>query len=86
MAIRLYDLAGAEENRRFSPYCWRTKIALAHKGLDVTTIPWRFTDKAVIAPLGPERVPAIIDKGHAINDSWTIADYAVRASASLFIA
>lgn len=75
MAITLYDLAGADENRRFSPYCWRTKMALAHKGLDVTTIPWRFTDKGVIAPLGSERVPVIVDNGRAVNDSWTIANY-----------
>ena len=37
MAITLYDLAGADEHRRFSPYCWRTKMALAHKGLAFTT-------------------------------------------------
>jgi glutathione S-transferase len=75
MAITLYDLAGADENRRFSPYCWRTKMALAHKGLDIATIPWRFTDKTVIAPLGSERVPVIIDNGRPVNDSWTIANY-----------
>ncbi len=23
--LDLYDLAGAEEDRRFSPYCWRTR-------------------------------------------------------------
>ena len=45
MAIELYDLAGAEPDRRFSPYCWRTRMALAHKGLEVETIPWRFTEK-----------------------------------------
>ncbi len=33
MAITMYDLAGADPNRRFSPFCWRTKMALAHKGL-----------------------------------------------------
>ena len=31
--IRLWDLVGAEDDRAFSPYCWRTKLALAHKGL-----------------------------------------------------
>jgi hypothetical protein len=33
MAIKLYDLAGAETDRRFSPYCWRARMALVHKGL-----------------------------------------------------
>lgn len=48
MSLQLYDLAGAESERRFSPYCWRTKLALAHKCLAVETIPWRFTDKDMI--------------------------------------
>ena len=39
MAIALWDLAGADEARRFSPYCWRTKMALWHKGLAFETIP-----------------------------------------------
>ena len=45
MGLQLYDLAGAEPERRFSPYCWRTKLALMHKSLPFDTIPWRFTDK-----------------------------------------
>jgi glutathione S-transferase len=75
MAIKMYDLAGAEPNRRFSPYCWRIKLALKHKGLDFETIPWRFTEKAVIAPYQSERVPVIIDDGHYVADSWKIANY-----------
>ena len=34
MSIRLYDLAGAQDDRRFSPYCWRVKMALVHKVID----------------------------------------------------
>jgi len=75
MAIKLYDLAGAEPDRRFSPYCWRTKMALAHKGLDVETIPWRFTEKALLAPYNWERVPVLVDNGRGVVDSWTIANY-----------
>jgi glutathione S-transferase len=75
MAITMYDLAGAEPNRRFSPYCWRIKMSLKHKGLDFETIPWRFTEKAVIAPYKSERVPVIVDNGHAVADSWRIANY-----------
>ena len=51
MAIELYDLAGAEDDRRFSPYCWRIKLALAHKGLEFETIPWRFHEKSRLIPL-----------------------------------
>jgi glutathione S-transferase len=75
MAITLYDLAGADEHRRFSPYCWRTKMALAHKGLTFTTVPWRYADKSVIAAFGSDRVPVIVDNGHPVKDSWTIAKY-----------
>jgi glutathione S-transferase len=75
MARQLYDLAGAEPDRRFSPYCWRTKLALAHKGLEFDTIPWRFTDKEAIAFSGQGRVPVLVDGDQVVSDSWAIANY-----------
>jgi glutathione S-transferase len=75
MVIKLYDLAGAEAERRFSPYCWRIRMALAHKGLAVETIAWRFTDKDKIAFSGQGRVPVIVDGDAWVNDSWAIALY-----------
>ena len=75
MARRMYDLCGADPARRFSPYCWRTRLALAHKGLEVETIPWRFTDKAAIAAHGAEKVPVLLDGERVVTDSWTIAEY-----------
>jgi glutathione S-transferase len=72
---RLFDLAGADPNRRFSPYCWRVRMALAHKGLEVETVPWRFTDKAAIAFSGQGRVPVLVDGDNAVFDSWSIAQY-----------
>jgi glutathione S-transferase len=74
-AIRMYDLAGADSNRRFSPYCWRIRMALAHKDLAVETIPWRFTEKAAIAHSGQDRVPVIEDGDRVVSDSWAIANY-----------
>jgi glutathione S-transferase len=73
--MRLYDLAGADPNLRFSPYCWRAKFALAHKGLAVETIPWRFTEKEAIAFSGQDRVPVLVDGGKTVADSWAIACY-----------
>jgi glutathione S-transferase len=73
--LKLYDLAGAEADRRFSPYCWRIRMALAHKGLEVETIPWRFTEKETLAPTGQGRVPVLVDGERWVNDSWTIAGY-----------
>lgn len=72
MAIRLYDLAGADD-RRFSPYCWRVKLALAHKGLGFETVPWRFTEKDAIAFSGQELVPVLLDGDKTVADSWRIA-------------
>jgi glutathione S-transferase len=73
--LRMYDLAGAEPDCRFSPYCWRIRMALAHKGLEVETIPWRFTEKSVIARSGQGRVPVLVDGDRWVHDSWTIANY-----------
>ena len=75
MTIKLYDLAGAEDDRRFSPYCWRIKMALAHKGLEFETIPWRFTEKDAIAFSGQGTVPVLVDGSRTVYDSWDIALY-----------
>jgi glutathione S-transferase len=75
MAMTLYDLAGAEDDRRFSPYCWRAKMALKHKGLEFDTVPWRFTEKDAIAFSGQKLVPVLVDGGHMVHDSWNIAVY-----------
>jgi len=72
---KLYELVGTDDARPFSPYCWRTRLALAHKGLDAQTIPWRFTDKAAIAPHGSEKVPVLLDGDKAVVDSWVIANH-----------
>lgn len=72
MTITLYELVGRDD-RRFSPYCWRTRMALAHKGLDYETVPVRFTDKDLIAFSGQKRVPVIRDGDDVISDSWAIA-------------
>ena len=75
MTITLYELAGAEADRRFSPFCWRIRMALAHKGQPAEGLPWRFTEKETLAPTGQGRVPVIVDRGRWINDSWVIANY-----------
>jgi glutathione S-transferase len=75
MAITLYDLAGAEAERRFSPFCWRTKMALAHKGIEVETVPWRFTEKDKLPQPNGGRVPVIVDGGQVVHDSSAIADH-----------
>lgn len=75
MAITMYDLAGVEADRRFSPFCWRARMALAHKALEVETVPWRFTEKDKLPTPNDGRVPVIIDGGKVVHDSSAIADY-----------
>ena len=72
---KLYDLAAADPDIRFSPYCWRAKLALAHKGLTAETIPWRFTEKDVIAFSGSKLVPVLVDDEKVVSDSQAIAEY-----------
>jgi glutathione S-transferase len=75
VTIQLWDLAGAEDDRRFSANCWRIRLALLHKGLAFETIPWRFTEKDRIAFSGQGKVPVIVDGGRIVSDSWVIAQY-----------
>jgi glutathione S-transferase len=75
MTVILYDLAGAEDDRRFSPYCWRIRMALAHKGLEVLTRPWRFTEKDKLPQPNAGRVPVIVDGDRVVHDSAAIALY-----------
>ncbi|PXW57172.1 glutathione S-transferase family protein [Chelatococcus asaccharovorans] len=73
--LKLYELAGADEAVRFSPHCWKTRMALAHKGLEAERIPFHFTDKDVIAFSGQGLVPVLVDGETVVHDSWQIATY-----------
>lgn len=73
--LRLFDLAGADDDVRFSPNCWRTRLALAHKGLSVETVPWRFTEKDAIARSGQGKVPVLVAGDQWLYESWDIAEY-----------
>lgn len=71
----LYELLG-DADARFSPFCWRTRLALAHKGLELDEIiSVGFTDKKKIAFSGQDRVPVFVDNGKTLSDSWNIACY-----------
>ena len=74
MTIKLYDLLG-DEDRRYSQYCWRAKLALKHKGLNFELIPMILTDKDAIAFAGATSVPVMVDGDVVKTDSWDIAVY-----------
>ena len=73
MSRTLYDLAGEDPACRFSPFCWRSRLALAHKGLEVDAIPWRFTEVERLGFSGQGKVPVLVDDESVVSDSWAIA-------------
>ena len=75
MTLKLYELVGTDEDRPFSPFVWRTRMALAHKGLSAQSIPWCFTEKEAIAPHKSDKVPVLLDGDIAVVDSWVIANH-----------
>ena len=74
MTRTVYELCGAND-RRFSPYCWRTRLALAHKGLEAQYEPVGFTEKDKLTFSGQKLVPVLVDGETTVADSWTIACY-----------
>ncbi len=78
--ITLYDLV-FQEDRRPSPFCWRAKFALKHKGLDWRDEPTGFTEKHKIAFAQSQTVPVIHDGTKVVKDSWAIATYLDQAYA-----
>lgn len=75
MGRTLYELAGADPARRFSPYCWRIRFALAAKDLAFEGVPWRFTETDIIGAHGSDKVPVLVDGDRVVADSWAIAEY-----------
>lgn len=73
MSIILYDLVSADA-RRFSPNCWRSAMALAHKGLQWESRATLFTEIPAIGG-GHRTVPVLEDDGALVGDSWAIAEH-----------
>ena len=74
MALTFYDLVD-KDGRRYSPYGWRVRMALAHKGLDATVELCWHSDKEKLSFSGQHLVPVLRDGERAVSDSWAIACY-----------
>ena len=73
MALIFHERVGLE-GRRISPFSWRIRYALAHKGLQPTVVPTRFADVERIRALsGQHFVPIIEHDETIVHDSWSIA-------------
>ncbi|MEN0041864.1 MAG: glutathione S-transferase family protein [Pseudomonadota bacterium] len=79
MTILHYELCGADTAKVFSPHCWKTRMALEHKGVDYTTVPVPFTEVAAVEGGEGRRVPVIRDGDHVVEDSYQIALYLEEA-------
>lgn len=58
-----------------SPFVWSTKFALKHKGFDLDVMPGGFTGILERTGGQTERLPAIVDDGKWVLDSWGIVEY-----------
>jgi len=74
MTLVLYELGGLRDCR-YSLFSWRTRLALAHKGLDAELRPVRVSDKAAITFSGQTKVPILVDGEKVVPDSWRIAEH-----------
>jgi glutathione S-transferase len=72
--IRLYELVLAN-GRAASPYVWRIRFALAHKGLPCETVPVGFTEIPAVFGGRFKTVPVIEYGDTMLSESWEIAEY-----------
>jgi glutathione S-transferase len=75
---RLYELV-LDNGRSSSPYVWRIRYALAHKGISCETVPVGFTE--IPATFGGrfKTLPVIEHGDTLMAESWDIAGYLDRA-------
>src|ERR1700722_7715703 len=69
MTLTMYERIGFEE-RRPSPFSWRIRYALAHKGIQVEFRPVRFADVETIRALsGQDKVAILVYEGEGGHDT-----------------
>jgi glutathione S-transferase len=76
--LRLYELA-LEDGRSASPFVWRIRYALAHKGLGFETVPLGFTEIPSVFGGRFKTVPVLEHGDTQLAESWDIAEYLDRA-------
>ncbi|MGI4840325.1 MAG: glutathione S-transferase [Janthinobacterium lividum] len=73
--IELFEVCGENPLLVFSPFCWRVRLALAHKGLSASFRPVTYSDKDQIAFSGQDLLPIIRDGDTQLHDSFAIIRY-----------
>jgi len=72
--LRLFELVLAN-GRSASPYVWRIRYALAHKGLPYELVPVGFIDIPEIAAGRFKTVPLLAHQETMLSESWDITAY-----------
>ena len=78
MTPRLYELV-MHNGRASSPYAWRIRYALAHKGVPVDLVQIGFIDIPTVFGGRFKTVPILEHGETALADSWAIAEYLEHA-------
>lgn len=76
--IRLYELV-MENGLSASPFAWRIRYALAHKGIAFDSVALGFTEIPAAFAGRFKTVPVIEDGETMLAESWDIAEYLDRA-------
>ena len=76
--ITLYELAGLED-RRYSLFSWRARLALAHKGVEPRLVAVSIADKDAIAFSGQDKVPILREGGTLVADPGASPNISRRA-------
>ncbi len=80
--VRLYELA-LQDGRSASPFVWRIRYALAHKGIPFETVYLGFTEIPSAFGGKFKTVPILEHGDTVLNESWDIAEYLDRAFPNL---
>ena len=75
--IKLYDLV-LKSGITLSPFVWRTKLALLHKGFQIDDVETSYMGIRRMLDGSYTRLPVIDDNGTIVPDSWDIAEYLDR--------
>jgi glutathione S-transferase len=76
--VRLYEVA-LGDGRSASPFVWRIRYALAHKGIAFETVKLGFTDIPTVFGGKFKTVPILEHGDTVLAESWDIAEYLDRA-------
>jgi glutathione S-transferase len=76
--IELFEVSGEDPLLVFSPFCWRVRLALAHKGLKANFHAVSYVDKKQISFSEQDLLPVIRDGQTVLHDSFAIISYLDR--------